>query len=126
MTANEILEIIDNGEYERYGIRHSRTLPEIGQGLENSHQWWQDDPSEWGGACEFNAELGLWDGGELPGVCTIGIPDYPTIESIEKALKLSDDYKSFGPAFLVGGDWAEGGNDIGELIIHNGVCVAAL
>lgn len=126
MTVNKILEIIESGEHEAYGIRRDRAGLEVGHEFDNSHQWWQDDPSEWGEECEYNEDLGLWDGGELDGICTLRISDRPTVEEIEKVLKRSEMYAINGPAYLVGGDWAEGGNDIGESIIHNGVCVAVI
>lgn len=128
MTAQDILEIIENSEYDYFGIRRDRDGLEVGHEFENSHQWWQDDPSDWdeGGEYEYNEEMGCWDGGELDGVCTLRLSDWPTAEEIERVLKASEMYSDNGPAYLVGGDWAEGGNDIGESIIHNGVCIAVI
>lgn len=127
MTAKGILEIINSGEYDFYGIRRDREGLTVGHHFENSHQWWQDDPSEWGEDCEFNEDLGLWDGGELDGVCTLRISAYPTEDEIERVLNASEVYAFDKTAmYLVGGDWSECGNDIGESIIQNGVCVAVL
>lgn len=126
MKASEILEIIENGEFDVYGIRRDRAGLEAGHEFKNSHQWWQDDPADWGEECEYNEELGLWDGGELPGVCALRIKDYPTVEDIEKVLKASELYDFKGPAYLVGGDWSEGGNDIGEIIIRDGICITEI
>lgn len=129
MTVKEIAEIVKKGlfnEYEVYGLRADREDVEVGDSFENSHQWWQDDPSDWGEDCEFNEEMQCWDGGELDGTCTIGLPDYECDfeAEIENALNR---VKMYGNAiYLVGGDNAGHGNDIGETLIANAVCVARI
>lgn len=128
MTAQEIMDIIVAGEYEFYGIRRDRDGIEIGQVFPNSHEWYQDDPHDWdeSGDYPYNEDLGLWDGGELDGVSTLRLSDCETAEDVEKIIKASAAYASNGPAYLVAGDSAEGGNDINELIICNGVCIAKI
>lgn len=125
MTAQEILEIISEGKHEFYGLRMDRAGIEVGQIFDNSHQWYQDDPADWGEECEYVEEMKMWDGGELNGVCTIGIRDYPTLKDVEKALDRVSMYLGES-IYLVGGDDAEGGNDIGESIIRNGECMAII
>lgn len=127
MTIKEIAEIVKNGlfeEHDIYGFRADREGLEAGDTLENSHQWYQDDPSEWGEECEYNEERGLWDGGELDGTCTIGLPDYECDfeAEIKKALERIQMYGK--NIYLVGGDNAGQGNDIGEVLISNAVIVA--
>ena len=45
MTANQIKAIIENGEFEYYGIRSDDVVEyKVGDTCYASHQWWQDDP----------------------------------------------------------------------------------
>lgn len=129
MTAREIAEIVRNGlfnEHDIYGLRADRDGIEVGDTFEASHQWYQDDPSEWGEECEYNEDMQMWDGGELDGTCTIGLPDYACDfeKEIEKALERVQMYGD--NIYLVGGDNAGQGNDIGETIIANAVCIAKI
>ena len=129
MTVKEIAEIVKNGlfnEHDIYGLRADRAGIEAGETFENSHQWYQDDPSEWGEECEYNEEMQMWDGGELDGTCTIGLPDYACDfeKEIAKALERVQMYGD--NIYLVGGDNAGQGNDIGETIIANAVCIARI
>lgn len=125
MTAQEIKAIVEAGEFDFYGIRADRSGIEVGETFENSHQWYQDDPSDWGEECEFNEEMDMWDGGELDGVCTIGIKDFPELKDIETVLDRAAMYDGES-IYLVGGNCAEGGNDIGENIIRAGKCLAVI
>ena len=129
MTVKEIAEIVKNGlfnEHDVYGLRADRDGIEAGDTFEVSHQWYQDDPSEWGEECEYNEEMQMWDGGELDGTCTIGLPDYACDfeKEIAKALERVQMYGD--NIYLVGGDNAGQGNDIGETIIANAVCIARI
>lgn len=140
MTANEIFEIMkeayenSDNELEYFGLRFSSEEFNVGDHLENSHQWYQDDPADWGEECEYNEKLGLWDGGELNGVCTVGLPDCyqwdydDTITNIDRAIKCALGYK-YGDhtnCYLIGGNNAEGGNDPMELIISNAVVISKI
>ena len=129
MTAREIAEIVRNGlfeEHDIYGFRADREDLETGDVLENSHQWYQDDPSEWGEECEYNEEMQMWDGGELDGTCTIGLPDY-ACDFEKKIAEALERVQMYGDhIYLVGGDNAGQGNDIGETIIANAVCIARI
>ena len=68
----------------------------------------------------------MWDAGELDGTCTIGLPDYACDfeKEIAKALERVQMYGD--NIYLVGGDNAGQGNDIGETIIANAVCIARI
>ena len=58
---------------------------------------------------------GFYDGGELDGTCVIGF-NTDSDESIEKAMNAIDMYVG-DHIHILGGDYAESGNDSGELII---------
>lgn len=135
MNALEILNIINADEDTAfgcafYGLRADHSGIERGERFENSHQWYQDDPSDWDeyGEYEYNDDLDMWDGGELDGTCTIGLGDFPTVESIQAVLERVSGYL-YGNAdtiYLVRGTGAEGGNDIDETIISNATCVGTV
>ena len=97
MTIKEIAEIVKNGlfeEHDIYGFRADREDLETGDVLENSHQWYQDDPSNWGEDLPYNEEMGFWDGGELPGVCTLRVRDWPTVEQIHQYGITEEEYNA--------------------------------
>ena len=129
MTVKEIAEIVKNGlfnEHDVYGLRADRDGIEAGDTFEASHQWYQDDPSEWGEECEYNEEMQMWDGGELDGTCTIGLPDY-ACDFEKKIAEALERVQMYGDhIYLVGGDNAGQGNDIDEVIIANAVCIAEI
>ena len=117
MNVQEIEKIIKSGEYEFYGIRvDSENRYNIGDTCKNSHNWFQDDPED---GSEYNSQIGLWDCGELDGTCCIKV----TEDNIEYALNRAEAY--FGDLItLIAGDYAEGGSDIGEIIIKDAVVLA--
>lgn len=136
MTAREIMELINSDmEHEAFGLRADRKGIEIGDAFDNSHQWYQDWQDGWGEFPRddynadpdhpYNENMGCWDDGELDGVCTIGIVR-PTEKAIDKALKAIRGYVDdcHTEIYLVGGSWAQGGNDIGESIIMDAVRIA--
>ncbi len=112
LKREDIIEAINNSEYEVFGIRADwDTNYNIGDIYNNSHQWWQDDPED---GSEYNENRGLWDGGELSGTCAIEV----TADTVDEAMKLMKAYTG-NRFYLLGGDYAEGGNDRGEIIIEN-------
>ncbi len=117
MTIEKLKEIIDMEEYEFYGVRVDETIKyNIGDICYNSHQWWQDDPED---GSEYNEEQHCWDGGELDGTCCLQV----TEENLEDVIKKSEMY--FGEnVTLIAGNYAEGGNDIGEIIISDAKVIA--
>lgn len=134
MTAQEIMETIENGGYAYYGLRHDREGLTMGFEFDNSKQWFADWQDDWGDepsyddpAHPYNDDLGCWADGELPGVCSLGLSMYPTEAEIQAALDNMAAYKFSGAAlYLVGGNAAETGFDSGELIISGGVVASVI
>lgn len=125
-TAQDILDILNKNEFEFYGIRADRSGFEPGDELENSHQWfqdyiWGDEPDYDDEEHPYNKNIGAWDDGELNGTSSVGLKTRITEEQINKILENMKYYKTKGHTnlYLIGGDDAEGGNDVGELIISN-------
>lgn len=113
----EIIEAINKSKYEVFGLRADwDTCYSIGDIHDNSHEWWQDDPED---GSEYNEDVGLWDGGELIGTCAIEV----TSETVDEAMELLRHYTG-NCFYLLGGDYAEGGNDRGEIIIENAEVLA--
>jgi len=117
-----------SGQWWSFGLRADKPGKKAGHVFKNSHQWYQDDPREWGEEAKFSKRKGMWDAGELDGVSTVGIKDGNgglKKEDLEKAINLVGQY-AYGDMptlYLVGTpDGAEGGNDIGEQILKNGIC----
>lgn len=111
--TEDIRNIINGEEYEFYGIRvDSCNKYNVGDVCENSHQWWQDDPED---GSEYNEDNHLWDGGELDGTCCLKV----SADDIESVIKTAERSYFGNNVTLIAGDYAEGGNDNGELIISN-------
>lgn len=137
MTTSEIVKLIEelSDKYEVLGIRSDKAGYQVGHVFDNSCQWWQDWQEEWGEMPEdynadpehpFNRFLGCWWDGDLDGVCAVGIDSYRLTESaVEKALESAKTYDNES-LYLVGGFYWERGNDIDEVIIRNGVCLAVI
>ena len=130
-TIEMIKSIMEKQEYYAYGLRVDFQHIPVGEKFPNSHNWYQDQfwdedflPDDWEEPAEDPA-TGLWDGGELDGVCTVGIDD--TDELAEKLQFLLAHYY-YGQAgaeiCIIGGQSAESGNDPYESVIGNGICLA--
>lgn len=125
---NLIEEIIKREEYDYYGLRYDDRNYNINDVCNISHQWWQDDPNDGieeddSEFCPYNEELHLWDGGELPGTCSVGVNE----NNIQQALSYMRHYVCCGDnLYLIAGNNAEGGNDSGEIIIENAVVIMNL
>ncbi len=134
MNAIDIMNILNNDEdfafgWCVYGLRADRKGLDVGHKFQKSHQWWQDDPSNWGEECEYDEDRQQWDGGELPGTCTLGLGDFPTVESVQRVIDRMNRFyvdPKESSLYLVKGDWSEGGEDAGESIIHNAEMVAEI
>jgi hypothetical protein len=117
----EIAKIIEQGQYEVYGIRVDETIKySVGDICNNSHQWWQDEPFD---GCDFkyDEDMQCWDGGELDGTCALQV----TADDLEDVLAKSEMY--FGEnVTLIAGNCYEEGNDIGEVIIENAKVLAII
>ena len=120
LTKDNIAKVIsENSEYEFFVLRHDSNVYEIGEEVNRSHQWYQDDPSEWGEDLPYNEELGLWDGGELEGTCAITIDE----NEVEKAIDASNRYDG-DHLYLIASSDAWGGNDYMESIMADAIVVA--
>lgn len=120
LTKENIMKAMnENNEYEFFGLRHDSHVYAIGEEVNRSHQWYQDDPSEWGEDLPYNEDLGLWDGGELEGTCAIEVED----GNIENAMRVSAGYEG-GHLYLIASEEARGGNDYMESIMADAVVVA--
>lgn len=128
MSEQEIREIIERDEYEFYGLRCDDAEYGVGSQCNNSHNWYQDDPNE--GLDEddpwfmpYNKALGLWDGGELNGTCAVMV----SADTVNYAIKALKSYALCGKnAYLIAGDYAQGGNDSCELIISDAIVLAKI
>ena len=120
LTKDNIVKVMnDNNGYEFFGLRHDSHVYEIGEEVNRSHQWYQDDPSEWGEDLPYNEELGLWDGGELEGTCAVEV----TEGGVEKAIDASNRYDG-DHLYLIASCDAWGGNDYMEVLMSDAVVVA--
>lgn len=130
LTVENIKEAISGTDFEFYGLRVDDGIRyNVGDTANNSHQLYQDPDFDEDGELiypyiEDGANKGLYDAGELDGTCVIGF-DVEDDASITRALERIKMY--FGDYIhVLSGDYAEGGNDIGELIIRDaevlGVC----
>jgi hypothetical protein len=122
LTKENIVKVMnDNNGYEFFGLRHDSHVYEIGEEVNRSHQWYQDDPAEWGEDLPYNEELGLWDGGELDGTCAVEV----TEGGVEQAIKESNKYDG-GHIYLIASREAWGGNDYMEILMSDAVVVAGV
>ena len=120
LTKDNIAKVIsENSEYEFFGLRHDNRVYAIGEEVNRSHQWYQDDPAEWGEELPYNEELGLWDGGELEGTCAIALEE----GEIDEAMKESAGYDG-DHLYLIASSDAWGGNDYMESIMAESVVIA--
>lgn len=104
-AAEAMAKIIDEGEFDIYGLRvvHSGDEVEVGEELPNSFRW----------------EEGERTNEELDGVSTIGIGSSEQIDHAVKIVKRGG-YEPVGEqVVLVGGESAGWGEDPGERVIRN-------
>jgi len=119
LTKENIMKVMNENNYEFFGLRHDSHAYKIGEKVNRSHQWYQDDPTEWGEDLPYNEDLGLWDGGELDGTCAIMVDK----NEIEKAMKEANGYVG-DHLYLIASCVAWGGNDYMESIMADAVVVA--
>lgn len=130
LTIDDVKNAISGTDYEFFGIRVDDGICyNVGDIANVSHQLWQDPVFDEDGELiypyiEDGIYKGFYDGGELSGTCAIGF-DADDDESIAKAIRQINIY--FGDyVHILGGNYAEDGNDNDELIISNasvlGVC----
>lgn len=120
MSAEQIRKIIENAEYEVYGIRADSEIEySVGDICCKSHQWWQDDPGEESGL-EYNEEMECWDGGELTGTCALETDAESVADVVEQAGLYGEHIT------LIAGNVYQAGNDIGEIIIEGARVLAVI
>lgn len=102
-------EIIEAGEYEHYGVRAHRAGAVVGETLGRSLVWVD-------GECT---------GDEISGISTIKVE---SAEELDKAIaRLRREYCWDNETIvLVGGYMGEWGEDAGEFVISDNVCLAVL
>ena len=128
IDLSAIKEILEKEEYDFYGLRADTDNIEIGSAFDNSHQWFQD--YIWDGDPDndedhpFNDVIGCWDDGELNGVCAIRIDKSNINNAIESMRAYA--YGQHTSIYLVGGNDIAYGNDIGEIIICDGIALAKI
>lgn len=121
LTIEDIKKAISGTDFEFYGLRVDDGIRyNIGDTANNSHQLFQDPDFDEDGELiypyiEDGIYAGFYDAGELDGTCTIGF-DAEDDASIVKAIEQVKIYFG-GNVHVLGGDYAESGNDNGELII---------
>lgn len=123
LTLDDIKKAVAGTEFWHYGLRVDEGIRySIGDTANNSHQLFQDPEYDDDGELlypyiEDGVNKGLYDAGELDGTCTIGF-DAEDDASIAKAIEQIKMY--FGEHIhVLGGDYAEDGNDRGEIIIRD-------
>lgn len=125
LTVEGIEKAISGTDFEFYGLRVDEGIRySIGDTANNSRQIFQDPDFDDDGELiypyiEDGVYAGFYDAGELDGTCTIGF-DAEDDASIAKALEQIKMYLG-DYIHVLGGDYAEEGNDRGELIIKNAV-----
>lgn len=123
LTVEDIKNAISGTDFEFYGIRVDNGIRyDVGDTANNSHQLFQDPDFDEDGELiypyiEDGIYKGFYDAGELDGTCTIGFDAEDDI-SIAKVIEQIKLY--FGDNIhVLGGDYAEAGNDSRELIISD-------
>ena len=128
MTVKEIAEIIENGDFEFYGLRMDSAEYKPGEVVRNSHQLFQDP--QWTDdtmtvllypCMESGPYAGFYDAGELPGACAIQV----TASSVAQALGDAKCYYGDN-LYLAAGHYAEPGNDPGEIVIEGAEVLAKI
>lgn len=123
LTVEDIKKAISDTDFEFYGIRVDDGIRyNIGDTANNSRQLFQDPDFDEDGELiypyiDYGIYKGFYDAGELDGTCAIGF-DAEDDTSIEKVIGQIKIYFG-GNIHVLGGDYAEGGNDSGELIIRD-------
>jgi len=121
LTIDDIKKAISGTDFEFYGLRVDDGICyNIGDTASNSNQLFQDPDFDEDGELvypyiEDGIYAGFYDAGELDGTCVIGF-DAEDDASIAKSIEQVKIYFG-GNVHVLGGDYAESGNDMGELII---------
>lgn len=130
MTVESIMKAVENECFDYFGIRVDEGIRySVGDTANNSRQLWQDPEYDEDGdlVCPYIEDgiyAGFYDGGELDGTCVIKF-DPEDEKSIKAAIKMINAY--YGDNIhILGGDYAEAGNDMGEIIIRDAKVLAVM
>lgn len=104
-----LAEIVAQGEFEHYGIRVHRAVPVVGKTLGKSKVWINGECTE----------------EELDGISTIKINSSDNIADVVEFVRKLYDWDN-SPIVLVGGFSGQWGEDDGEYIIRDNVCLAVI
>ena len=120
MQINEVKKIIENAEFNFYGLRMDSNKYSIGDICESSHQLYQDPEFDEEGNLlyEYQAEgpyKGYYDAGELNGTCAVQIID----GNVELALNSVKKYNGQYIYLIAGNDGFEGNDSHNQEIIIN-------
>lgn len=129
LTIDDVKKAVEGTDFWNYGIRADKDAKyDVGDTANNSHQLYQDPQYDWNDELMYPLiEEGIYkdfyDGGELDGTCAIKF-DPNNDASIQNAIK---EVLAYGGKYIhvIAGDCAEGGNDIGEIIIRNAEVLGA-
>lgn len=119
---NNLIDLFDShSSFMFLGLRADSRSFSTGDIVPNSHQWWQDDPDD---GSLYNEEMGCWDGGELNGACALDLNNHNLLD----VLKAISSYRVWIPThvYLLASADAEGGNDIGEIIMEDAIVLGEI
>lgn len=129
LTINNIKNVTIDTDFDFYGIRTDEGIVyKVGDIANNSHELYQDPVFNDEGELvypyvEDGIYAGLYDAGELDGTCCIAFnPD--SDDSITEAITLMRNYYG-NHLHIIAGNYACGGNDIGELFIREAKVLGA-
>ena len=127
MTAQEIQAALNGCAFEYIGLRvDDGASYQPGDVLPSSHQLLQDQDYDDDGEPIYKRGVGIYadffDLGELSGTSAIRIDpdDSGSIQAAIDRIKIYYGHR----AHLIGGNSAESGQDVGEIIIADAVCIA--
>ncbi|MCI9418360.1 MAG: hypothetical protein HFI82_13440 [Eubacterium sp.] len=129
LTVEDIKKAISGTDFEFYGLRVDDGIRySVGDTANNSRQLFQDPDFDEDGELiypyiEDGVNKGMYDAGELDGTCTISFDaddDATIVNAIEQLKNYSGNY-----IHILGGDCAEDGNDMYELIISDAEVLGA-
>ncbi len=107
-TINELMEILENGNYNRYGLRGASE-----NDMDNLDRGYLD--------CSYNWEDNESTGEQLNGTCALGISEYDSETDLtaayERALNMYAKCNGTNTVLLIADNTYEYGNDDGEVIL---------
>ena len=129
MTIKEIRDLMENSDFEVFGLRSDDYEYNVGDDAHVSHQLFQDpDWDEDGNLIYPEGEgiyAGFYDAGDLDGTCAIEISEYDNDDKIARKINTLPTYcgKRF---YLIGGNGGTYGNDVDEIVVRDAKIIAIL